>query len=176
MQSRHVSMDEMRSRVAIFSEMTPSARPLIDAVLPQFEREIYTIIGGGVLEDPDIQVPIKAVEGFHLSVVKAGPGKGTGLHNHETVEVFMPLTGRWTVMWNDDGGSSLTLGPHDVASIPAGVMRGFRNESDETALLLVVVGGTEPGRVDWTPEVVKAAAAKGFHRDAGGVLVESAAR
>ena len=170
MQSRHVSMDEMRSRVAVFAEQTPSARPLIDAVLPQYQREIFTIIGGGVLEDPDVRPPITAVEGFHLSIVRAGPGMGTGLHNHKTVEVFMPLTGRWSVQWNDDGQSTLTLGPYDVVSVPVGVMRGFRNESGETALLLVVVGGTDPGQVDWTPSVLEAAALCGFVRDAGGSI------
>lgn len=168
MQSRNVSMEEMRSRVAIFSDLTPSSRPLIDAVLPQFKRDIFTIIGAGVLEDPNVRPPISAVEGFHLSIVKAEPGMGTGLHNHRTVEVFMPLTGRWSIQWNDDGASQLTLGPYDVVSVPVGVMRGFRNDSAETALLLVVVGGTDPGQVDWTPEVLQAAAAKGFNHDANG--------
>lgn len=170
MQSRHVSMEEMRSRVAIFAEQTPSARPLIDAVLPQFQREIFTIIGGGVLEDPNVRPGITAVEGFHVSIVRAGPGMGTGLHNHKTVEVFMPLTGRWSVQWNDDGESSLTVGPYDVVSIPVGVMRGFRNESDAEAMLLVIVGGTDPGQVDWTKSVLEAAAAHGFVHDASGLI------
>ena len=170
MQSRYVSLEEMRSRVALFAEQTPSARPLIDAVLPQFQREIFTIIGGGVLEDPDVRPPITAVEGFHLSIVRAGPGMGTGLHNHKTVEVFMPLTGRWSVQWNDDGQDTMTLGPYDVISVPVGVMRGFRNESDAEAMLLVVVGGTDPGQVDWTPSVLEAAASRGFVRDANGTI------
>lgn len=175
MHSRHVSMDEMRSRVAIFAEQTPSPRPLIDAVLPQFQREIFTLIGGGVLEDPNVRPPITAVEGFHVSIVRAKPGMGTGLHNHKTVEVFMPLTGRWSVQWNDDGASTLTVGPYDVVSIPVGVMRGFRNESDEEAMLLVIVGGTDPGQVDWTPSVLEAAAARGFIRDASGLIADKPA-
>ena len=175
MQSRHVSMEEMKRRVAVFSELEPSRMPLIDAVLPQFKREIFTIIGGGVLEDPAVRPPITAVEGFHLSIVRAGPGKGTGLHNHRTVEVFMPLTGRWSVQWNDGGQSQLVLGPYDVVSVPVGVMRGFRNESDEEALLLVVVGGTDPGQVDWTSSVLAAAAAQGYERDAAGQIVTTAA-
>ena len=172
MAHRIVSMEEMRSRIATFGDLIPSRLPLVDAVLPQFEREIYPIIGGGVLEDPTARPPITAVEGFHLSIVKAGPGKGTGLHNHKTVEVFLPLTGQWSVQWGDDGENQLTLGQYDVISVPVGIMRGFRNESDHEALLLVVVGGTDPGRVDWVADVMDAVRAKGFDLDERGKIIE----
>src|ERR671925_1354699 len=140
MASRVVTKDEMLKRVARFKDLTPSARPLVDAVLPQFQREIFQIIGGGVTEDGAIKPPITAVEGFHLSIVKAGPKKGTGLHNHKTVEVFMPLTGTWSVLWGDDGENELTIGQWDVISLPTGIMRGFRNESAEDAYMLALVG------------------------------------
>jgi len=51
MASRIVTREEMLQRVARFKELTPSSRPLVDAVLPQFNREIFNIIGGGVTED-----------------------------------------------------------------------------------------------------------------------------
>jgi uncharacterized RmlC-like cupin family protein len=172
MANRQVSMDEMRSRIATFRELSPSQRPLVDAVLPQYQREIYPIIGGGVLEDPNTRPPITAVEGFHLSIVKCGPKKGTGLHNHKTVEVFMPLTGQWSVQWGDQGENELTLGQYDVISVPVGVLRGFRNESDQEALLLAIVGGTDPGRVDWVASVMDAVRAKGFDLDEGGKIIE----
>ena len=107
--TREISRDEMLKRVAIFKDLKPSRRPLIDAVLPQFEREIFSVIGGGVIEDPEDRPPITAVEGFHLSIVKAGPKKGTGLHNHHTVEVFMPLSGKWSILWGNDGENELTV-------------------------------------------------------------------
>lgn len=172
MANRVVSVEEMKERVAIFSELTPSRRPLIDAVLPQYEREIYPIIGGGVLEDEGAKPPISAVEGFHLSIIKAGPGKGTGLHNHRTVEVFMPLTGTWSVQWGDEGENELGIGQYDVISVPVGVMRGFRNDSEHEALLLAIVGGTDPGRVDWVEHVLDAVRAKGFGFDEKGRIVE----
>src|ERR1700682_2698674 len=131
MASRIVTKEEMLERVAVFRELTPSSRPLVDAGLPQFHRQIFNIIGGGVTEDATMKVPITAVDGFHLSIIKAGPGKGTGLHDHKTVEVFMPLTGTWSVQWGDEGENELTLGQWDVISVPTGIMRGFRNESGE---------------------------------------------
>ena len=172
--TRHVSKEEMLTRVALFQDLQPSRRPLIDAVLPQFQREIFPIIGGGVMEDPDLKVPITAVEGFNLSIVRCGPGKGTGLHNHTTVEVFMPLSGRWSVQWGDAGENEMVLGPLDVISVPVHVMRGFRNESAEEAMLLVVVGGTDPGRVDWTGTVMDAVRRQGFDLDEKGKIAEAA--
>jgi uncharacterized RmlC-like cupin family protein len=172
MASRLVTKEEMLQRVARFDRLTPSARPLVDAVLPQFQREIFQIIGGGVTEDASIKAPITAVEGFHLSIVKAGPTKGTGLHNHKTVEVFMPLTGTWTVQWGDDGENELTIGQWDVISIPTGIMRGFRNDSAEEAYLLAIVGGDDPGRVAWAKDVMEAVRDKGFDLDDKGKIVE----
>jgi mannose-6-phosphate isomerase-like protein (cupin superfamily) len=112
------------------------------------------------------------VEGFHLSIIKAGPGKGTGLHNHKTVEVFMPLSGTWAVIWGDAGENELTIGQYDVVSVPIDVMRGFRNDGDQEALLLAIVGGTDPGRVDWAKDVRDQVRARGFDLGADGKIIE----
>jgi uncharacterized RmlC-like cupin family protein len=172
MASRVVTKDEMLTRVARFKELTPSSRPLVDAVLPQFQRQIFSIIGSGVTEDPSMKVPITAVEGFHLSIIKAGPGKGTALHNHRTVEVFMPLTGRWSVQWGDQGENELTLEQWDVISVPTGIMRGFRNDSAEEAYMLALVGGDDPGRVAWANDVMNAVRDQGFDLDEAGKIIE----
>ncbi|UFN47563.1 cupin domain-containing protein [Roseomonas sp. OT10] len=173
MANRQVSVEEMRARVALFRDMQPSRMPLIDAALPQYERQIYSIIGSGVTEDASVRPPI-APEGFNLSVVRCGPGKGTGLHNHTTVEVFVPLSGTWSVQWGDQGENELTIGQYDTISVPVGVMRGFRNDSDHEALLLVVLGGTDPGRVEWVQDVMDAARAKGYGFDAAGKITTTA--
>ena len=174
MANRQVSREEMLERVAVFRSLSPGKRPLVDAVLPQFQREIFNIIGGGVTEDPTMQVGIRAVEGFHMAIIRAEPGKGTGLHNHKTVEVFMPLTGRWSVQWGDEGENELTLDQYDVISVPVGVMRGFRNESEHEAMLLSIVGGTDPGKVDWAEKVRSATRERGYDVDDQGRIIEVA--
>jgi uncharacterized RmlC-like cupin family protein len=176
MASRIVTREEMLQRVAVFKQLTPSPRPLVDAVLPQFNREIFNIIGSGVTEDATMKVPITAVDGFHLSIIKAGPRKGTGLHSHTTVEVFMPLTGTWSIQWGDQGENELTLGQWDVVSVPTGIMRGFRNDSAEDAYMLAIVGGDDPGRVAWAGKVMSAVREKGFDLDDRGKIVEVARR
>jgi mannose-6-phosphate isomerase-like protein (cupin superfamily) len=175
MTRKPVSREDMLKRTAFFNKLTPSARPLVDAVLPQFQREIFNIIGGGVTEDPTMQIPIRDVEGFHLSIVKAEPHKGTGLHDHETVEVFMPLKGSWAIIWGDDGENELVLNEWDVVSVPPHVNRGFRNVGTETGHLLVVVGGTDPGRVVWEKGVMSAVREKGYDLDDQGKIVQTTA-
>src|SRR5688500_7014366 len=174
MASRIVTKEEMLERVAVFKQLTPSSRPLVDAVLPQFHRQIFNIIGGGVTEDASMKVPITAVDGLHMAIIKAEPKKGTGLHNHRTVEVFMPLTGTWSVQWGDDGENELTIGQWGVISIPTGIMRGFRNESAEEAYMLSLVGGDVPGRVAWANDVMNAVREKGFDPDDKGKIIEVA--
>jgi len=169
-----ITKEQMLTRVAKFKDLVPSARPLVDAVLPQFHRQIFNIIGSGVTEDATMKVPITAVDGFHMSIIKAGPKKGTGLHDHKTVEVFMPLTGTWSVQWGDQGENELVLGQWDVISIPINVMRGFRNESAEEAYMLALVGGDNPGSVAWADAVMGAVREKGFDLDEKGKIIEPA--
>lgn len=150
------SVAEMEQNVARFKAQKSTAKAFIDTRIPGHEREIYSIIGGGVLEDPDLQPGIPAQE-FHLAIIKAEAGKGAALHSHLTQEVFMPLSGRWSVCWGPTGDKAVILEPYDVISVPIHVMRGFRNVGAETALLLAIVGGHDPGKVGW-PEKMKAMA------------------
>jgi mannose-6-phosphate isomerase-like protein (cupin superfamily) len=174
MDRKPVSREEMLKRTAFFNKLQPSSMPLVDAVLPQFHRQIFNIIGGGVTEDPTMHIPIRDVSGFHMSIVKAEPQKGTGLHDHTTVEVFMPLQGSWAIIWGSDGENELVLKEWDVVSVPPGVNRGFRNVGKETGHLLVVLEGTDPGRVAWVDNVMNAVREKGFDLDEKGKITGGA--
>ena len=47
-----ISVEEFeRTRVARFNVLEGSSRPMLDAVIPGQEREIYQVIGKGVSED-----------------------------------------------------------------------------------------------------------------------------
>jgi hypothetical protein len=149
-----VSMDEMMKHVARFKEQTSTARSFIDTRIPGHEREIFSIIGQSTMEDPDLRPTIPAQD-FHLSIIKADPGKGAALHSHLTQEVFMPLIGRC-----------------DVISVPVHVMRGFRNAGDETGLLLAIVGGHDPGKVGWPETMKRLARAAGLELTEDGTFRE----
>ena len=171
MPSVQISKEEMLKRVARFKGLQPSKKPLLDTRIPGHEREAYRIIVQSVSEDPDARPAIADPHDFNLGLNKAGPGKRAALHSHPTVEVFIPLSGEWAFSWGDKGENEITLGPWDTISIPPGVMRGFRNVSDEDAYLLAVVGGGEAGPVTWPAEVQAQARDTGLRLDEQGNLI-----
>jgi len=63
------------------------------------------------------------------------------------------------------------LGEYDTVSVPIGLSRGFRNVGDKTAMMLAIVGGTDPGRVQWPQETVDIALKHGIGLDYKGDLV-----
>ncbi len=165
------TVEEMESFVARFKDQKSSHKAFIDTRIPGHEREIFSIIGNGVQEDPDMRPPIPPQD-FHLAMIRSEPGKGAALHSHLTQEVFMPLTGRWAIFWGPEGEKEVELGPYDVISVPLHVMRGFRNVGEETAMMLAVVGGHDPGRVGWPDSLKDMARAAGLVIDEDGNLRE----
>ena len=87
-----ISVEEFEeTRVARFDELQGSTLPMLDAVIPGCEREIYQIIGRGVGEDATQKAAITDNRDFNVAVVRCEAGKGTLHHDHETNEVFMQI-------------------------------------------------------------------------------------
>src|SRR5438445_11881298 len=143
-----ISVETMeRTRVARFKRLTPTTRGFVDTAIPGYERLIYNVIGRGVTEDSGLKPAISDSSDFNLTLVKKAPGKRVGLHDHPTVEVFMPLTGRWGVYWGDDGENELMLEQWDVISVRPGAMRSVRNVGTEEPILLPISGGSDASHV-----------------------------
>ena len=157
MANLQISKQEMLKRVARFKELVPSEYAFVDSKIPGHERLIYNVIGNGVTEDASLSPAIPDTRDFNLTYVKAEPGKGAALHGHLTVEVFTPLSGQWAIIWGDRGENEIVLEAWDTISVPPGVMRGFHNVGQEPACLMAILGGTDPGRVTWPPEVLEKA-------------------
>lgn len=148
----------------------------LDQCLPQFGREVINMIGLGVTENagdpalaPKISLP---AHGFALTYNRAKKGGGAALHVHLTEEVFIPVRGQWEVFWLEgETKRSVTLGPGDVINLPTKIYRGFTLLSDEPdALLIGIIGGPDPGHVDWHPSVLEQTRAAGYELDAAGNL------
>ncbi len=171
---KQVSQDEMMERVARFGDLNFTVAGFVDAVLPEFNRKIFNVIGQGVTEDANLKPAITAVEGFNMTLVKAEKGKGAYLHAHTTVEVFMALTGEWEIYWGDEGENAVTLSAFDVISVPVGVMRGFRNVSEGEQLLMALLGGDDAGKVTWPADLLDRAETAGATLDEDGNIVMAA--
>jgi len=166
----------MEKRVARFKDLKPSRQAFVDSLIPGHERDIFNVIGRGVTEDPSLSPAIPDARDFNMTLVHAHPEKGAALHAHPTVEVFMPLSGRWAVYWGDRGENEIILERWDTISVPPGVMRGFRNAGAEDGYLLAILGGTDAGHVVWAPEVLEQAKHTGLGLDAHGNLIPVSSR
>jgi mannose-6-phosphate isomerase-like protein (cupin superfamily) len=163
-----VTRDEMAKRVAFFKDLKGFDGGLPDSRHPECERTLYNVIGFQPPEgaDPRTVSPvgahaaeasaIKISEGFNLGYCEAAVGNGPMMHNHDTNETFIPMTGRWRCSWEVDGKvEHFDVGPYDVVSFPPGVQRRFQNvtysEPDKKHLLMFVIGGNAP-KAEFSPE------------------------
>ena len=160
--------DEMLKRVARFKKLKGSDGGLPDSPLPECKRKLYAVIGfqppkdkqndattSPVGDDASSMPAIPIAEGFNLGYCKAKPGKGPLMHNHDTNETFIAMTGRWRCEWNEgDAMEHVDLDPLDVISFPTGVARRFMNvtydEPGKEHVLMFIIGGNQP-QAEFTP-------------------------
>jgi mannose-6-phosphate isomerase-like protein (cupin superfamily) len=172
-----ISIADMEVHTARFNALKGSGLCFMDQRIPGHEREMINLIGMGVTEnesDPDLAPKIAApAHGFASGFAKCEPGCGAALHWHETEEVFMALSGIWSIYWRDgEDEREVILEPFDTVSVPVGIYRGFKNVSDGPAVLHFTIGGPDTGKVHWHPSVIDAARETGIAVDDNGVLVE----
>jgi len=159
---RGISRKEMLKRVARFSKLKGSDGGLADSKMPGCERILYNVIGfqppkveSGNKSSPvgDISARLAAIkisEGFNLGYCEAVPGKGPMLHNHDTNETFIAMTGTWRASWENEKGKieHVDLKPLDVISFPPGASRRFMNVTkgpkNKPSILMFVIGGDAP--------------------------------
>jgi mannose-6-phosphate isomerase-like protein (cupin superfamily) len=175
-----VSRRDMLKRVARFSRLKGFDGGLPDSRYPGCERTLYNVIGfqppkaegqGGVSSPVGAKAArmaaIKISEGFNLGYCRALPGRGPMLHNHDTNETFVAMTGTWRASWEDPKGriQHVDLKPLDVISFPPGVSRRFvnvtRGSPRKRSVLMFVIGGDAP-RAEFTAESMRELAAGGY--------------
>ena len=157
-----VTRKDMLKRVARFSQIKGSDGGLPDSHHPSAERILYNVIGfqpppveaGGMVSPVGDRAArlsaIKISEGFNLGFCRALPGKGPMMHNHDTNETFVAISGTWRASWEDPRGKveHVDLAPLDVISFPPGVIRRFENVSKGSkrkySTLMFVISGDAP--------------------------------
>jgi len=163
--------EQMMKRVARFKKLKGSDGGLPDSPLPECRRKLYAVIGfqppmsdnaattSPVGADASQMPAISIAEGFNLGYCKAKPGKGPLMHNHDTNETFIAMTGKWRCEWNEgDAMEHVDLNPYDVISFPVGVARRFMNvtydEPGREHLLMFIIGGDQP-QAEFTPAAMQ---------------------
>ena len=168
---RNWTRAEMMKRVARFKNLKGSDGGLPDSKLPECRRKLYAVIGfqppmsdnaattSPVGADASAMPAISIAEGFNLGYCKAKPGKGPLMHNHDTNETFIAMTGKWRCEWNEgESMEYVDLDPYDVISFPVGVARRFMNvtydEPGKEHLLMFIIGGDQP-QAEFTPAAMQ---------------------
>jgi len=162
---------DMKRRVAHFRDLVFGENAFLDAYIPGHERQHVQVIGEGVVESSGPRPAIEADAEFTVSYTRVPPGNGNMLHDHKTVEVFIPLNSRWRIVWGEEGQHSVELEPYDMISIPPGVHRLYTNIGNVEGLLLTVLGGRDSGKVMWAKAVLDEARSRGVTLDAKGEIV-----
>jgi mannose-6-phosphate isomerase-like protein (cupin superfamily) len=159
---RGFSRKQMMKRVARFAKLKGFDGGLPDSDHPDCRRTLYNVIGfqppkveragkqSPVGEKAARMAAIKVSEGFNLGYCRALPGKGPMLHNHDTNETFICMTGVWRASWQNRKGKleHVDLKPLDVISFPPGASRRFMNlkkgPGGKRGVLMFVIGGNAP--------------------------------
>ena len=159
---RGIARRQMMKRLARFSKLKGFDGGLPDSRMPGCERILYNVIGfqppkterdgrqSPVGEKAARMAAIKISEGFNLGYCRALPGKGPMLHNHDTNETFIAMTGTWRASWQSEKGrlEHVDLRPLDVISFPPGASRRFMNVTrgpkNKHSVLMFVIGGDAP--------------------------------
>jgi mannose-6-phosphate isomerase-like protein (cupin superfamily) len=93
-------------------------------------------------EKQNSQPAIEGPAGTSFYVVETPPGDGSLPHAHmRTWESFMPQTGRYRFDYGRGARHSVTIEPHELFSVPPGVIRCFTNIEDHDARMFVFIQG-----------------------------------
>ena len=171
------SKRDLEARVVRYADLKPCLNAFIDTRTPgSSEKENFTIIGPGVSENPDQHVHIAEPHGFNIGGARQPPECTNSQHSHDTAEVFVVHSGQWRFDFGEHGDDAqLAAGPGDVVSFPTHAFRGFRNVGTEPGFLWSVLGGDDPGRVTWAPQVFAMARDYGLQLLENGALIDTAA-
>ena len=166
----------IKARIVRYGELKPCFNAFIDTRSPGSEaKENFTIIGPGVSENPDQHVHIAEPHGFNIGGARQPPRCVNSQHSHDTAEVFVVHSGQWRFDIGEHGDvAQVRCGPGDLISLPTSMFRGFTNVGEETGFLWAVLGGDDPGRVLWAPQVFDMAADYGLILLENGSLVDTA--
>jgi uncharacterized RmlC-like cupin family protein len=147
MTTKSLSPEAMQARVARFDKLqTYQTQNLAAQGIPPgamekiTARKVYPVMAPADYQGRSAGAPVKGPRGLIVTIAECEPGNGPGLHRHlNTVENFMCLCGRFEIAWGDRGEHTLVLEPLDMISVPRGENRSFRNVSNETGRLLVMI-------------------------------------
>jgi quercetin dioxygenase-like cupin family protein len=182
-QLRAWAPEQMRQRVAKFTELDWSARALLDSQLAGCGAQIAPVIGHGMSAERNHLAPIMNSHGFSIEWLKIPAGGGVSLHQLASKQVLSMYQGSVEIIIRNNASPPVTYqefatkliangnaNGNDSYAMPADVWRSYRNAGSVDAVMLVMTPGDERKRITWAPDVIERAAAAGYTHDANGYV------
>jgi mannose-6-phosphate isomerase-like protein (cupin superfamily) len=165
------SDDELAAHLVKADDRAWTDRGLLSAVLDGHASHVASVLGHGMSEDRRHQAPIMTAQGFSIEWLRVDPGCSTGLHRIAESQVLLLAEGDWQVSMSR-GDDQLDAKPAtgSVVSVPPSAWRNFSNVGSTPAIAAVICGTDSPNRIEWDADIVAAARAAGWVRDAAGKI------
>lgn len=168
---RVYSPEEMRARLITADERQWSSSGLLDSIIEGHAAELAPAIGPGMSEDRDALAKVMNPHGFSIEWLRIAPGQQVGPFRIDPKQVLVLRDGMLEVTLDKDGETSrATALPWDVFATPGGVWRTLRSVGEEPAVMTVITAGDGRARIDWSPDIVAAARARGRGIDPNGYI------
>jgi mannose-6-phosphate isomerase-like protein (cupin superfamily) len=138
-----ITPEELESKyVARFDQLVDDSEIFADIKTQEGRRRHFHVISENNHLGP---ARITTPHNFHVSYLEVPPNTSAALHAHDLPEIFIPMTGRFAILFGDHGENSVELAPLDTISVPVGLMRTFKNIGNTNGILMVIYDG--PGEV-----------------------------
>ena len=168
---RRYTPEQMRRRVVPGADRQWSGDALLDSGLPGHASELAPVLGFGMTEDRNHEVPIAGPHGFSVEFLRIPPGNTVGPFRSAEKQVLIGFTGGFTVAVNEPGEEVRTqVAAQDLFSVPAGAWRSITNTGETAAEIAVMMPGDARKTLTWAPDLVAQAAAAGRGMDHNGYL------
>jgi mannose-6-phosphate isomerase-like protein (cupin superfamily) len=176
-QLRVWSAAEMAQRIVRFANLRWSTHGLLDSTLPGCGAQMAAAIGLGMAQDRNLQAPVTNAHGLSLEWLRIPAGGRVSRHRLRQQQVLIAKAGAVDVeVLCADGPVRHTLhgqaGGWDTFALPADHWRSLHNTGTSDALLIVMTSGDERKAIEWSGDVVQAAAQANLALDANGFVAD----
>ena len=168
---RRYSVEDMRRRVVTLDGRKWSSRALLDSVLPGHGSELAPVLGFGMTEDRNQEVPIASPHGFSLEWLRIPAGNNVGRFSLEQKQVLIVFRGAIEItLGRDEEAIAVRVESQELFSVPPGAWRSIVSVGDEPAEIAMLIAGDERKLVKWDTAVAAQAAQAGFGVDHNGYV------
>ncbi len=168
---RRYAVADMRKRVVAAADRQWSSRALLDSCLPGHASALAPVLGYGMTEDRDHDVPVANPHGFSVEFLRLEPGNTVGPFRLAEKQVLIGFKGAWSLTLNQPGAeTTVRVEAQDLFSVPPGVWRSITAVGDAPVEIAVIVAGDGRKHVTWAAEIAAQAASAGVGMDHNGYI------